>query len=283
MWEGRTVAKSSKRRRKFRRLAQGIAAVAVLITLVAFIGFLVLMSIPKPSTSVQRFRVWAYANLPIPYDMFEDDVWRPLGTPSEWRPRHHSADEVRMAVAVLTRNDPDFPKSWDRRVTTRWNKPVVTYRITLPGYPARFRSEVVRALTWGARQGGFTVAPAEPGSEPDIEVVMKEGNGAFASGSVDGPTGELYFANVKLGCCRLRALWEDMTQAFGPLADRADARSLYSNTDAGLIYPSNFDAWVFCLLYSLPPRSTSAAIRAKAAELETTRPERCPVLPAPSP
>lgn len=276
------MATSSRRRRKIRRVAGRITGIVMFAAALTLIAFLLLMTIPHPAPAVQRFRLWSYRNLPIPKDVSGDD-WLTVGGPSAWKPQHHSRTELRMAVGVLTRNDPDFPNAVPGGTTLRWDKRVVTYRITLPHYPLRYRSEVVRALEWAALQGGFAVAPAAPGADSDIEVVTKRGDGAFVRAAPDYRTGALYGVRVQLGCCRLRALWEDMTQAFGPLADRADARSLYSNIDEGLIYPPDFDAWVFCLLYSLPPRSSPAELRAKAAELEATRPQRCPVHPPNNP
>ncbi len=64
---------------------------------------------------------------------------------------------------------------------------------------------------------------------------------------------------MSLGCCRRRPLWEDILQSFGPLGDRADQRSVFSQ-DLTRELPSCFDAAVIRTLYSLPPGSDAEAV-----------------------
>lgn len=149
-----------------------------------------------------------------------------------------------MAVAVLTQPDSGLAGS-----TVRWPPPGVTYRLQLDGYPDSYLAEVRAAFAWAARHTRLLVVESD--SAASIEVVKQRGAGAHTTVWI-GADDEITSARVELGCCRPRAAWEDLLQSFGPLGDRADRRSIFSD-DQTLVRPQAFDAWVMRALYSLPP------------------------------
>lgn len=155
-----------------------------------------------------------------------------------------------MAVSVLT--EPDVGSGG---FTMRWEGSDVTFRVRLPGYPARYVAKVRNALRWGGQIAGLKMVETE--DVADIEVVPRSGNGALVS-AWTGHRGQILHVLFELGCCRLRPLWEDSLQSFGPMGDRADERSVFSQ-DSRRLVPSKFDAWVLRSLYSMPSGSSAAA------------------------
>lgn len=172
--------------------------------------------------------------------------------PGAWQGFTPSPAELEAAVAVLTA--PDHGRA---AFTTRYPGPVVRYRLELAGYPASFVDDARAALAWVATQTGLTVV--ETTGEAEIVVVPKADRGAWTVTSYDG--GTLTHSRVELGCCRPRAAWEDLAQAFGPTGDRAGSYSVFSNTQTRVL-PSAFDAWVLHWLYQLPPGAAPATVRA---------------------
>ena len=164
--------------------------------------------------------------------------------------------DVRMAVEVLTR-----PDNGPAGRTVRWAGPTVTYRITLGAYPPDFVDEVRTALSWASAVTGLDLQ--EVAGPAQLEVVQKDGNGAFTSGTL-GEDWSLTSVRVELGCCRVRPVWEDVLQAFGPFGDRADGRSIFSQSRTRDL-PSDFDAWLLRALYQVPegssPGEVSEALR----------------------
>lgn len=165
--------------------------------------------------------------------------------------------DIPMAVAVLTQ-----PDSGGGGTTMRWAGPQVTYNISLPGYPAAYVTKARQVLRWGGGLVGLQMV--EVRGPAQIEVVPKAGNGANVTADLSS-SGALEHVTFELGCCRDRAVWEDGLQALGPLGDRADARSVFSQ-DHTAVGPSRFDAWVLRGLYAVPPGS-SALLAAQALQL----------------
>jgi len=160
--------------------------------------------------------------------------------------------EVDMAVGILTQ--PDIGSS-DR--TLRFSGPIVTYQLDLPDYPDAYLAHVRAAFGYVGDLTG--VAVVEVTGPADVVVTPKPGTGARAS-AYPAPDGSLSRSTVSLGCCVVRAVWEDILQAFGPTGDKADGRSIFTN-NLERTYPSRFDAWVLWMLYTQPPGSTPEQLR----------------------
>jgi hypothetical protein len=64
--------------------------------------------------------------------------------------------------------------------------------------------------------------------------------------------GSLHSANVDFGCCTLYRVTEELAQILGPIADSADARSIFS-LERTQLTPSASDAWVDRGLYRVNP------------------------------
>jgi hypothetical protein len=158
-----------------------------------------------------------------------------------------------QAVAVLTRPD-DGPSGQAHR----WDPPngVVTYSIGVP-----YEHDLIRrAFAWDSAVTGLRFV--ETSGDADITILSENDNGAYTVASVDG--GRIFRATVQLGCvpaCRVRPLWEDLTEVVGPMGDHASgAWSLFSS-DKTLETPTAFDAWLIHALYSLPPGATADQLR----------------------
>ena len=96
----------------------------------------------------------------------------------------------------------------------------------------------------------------------DVTVVTGPGSGAHVTVSRNA-TGSIISAEIRMGCCRLRPAWEDVLQSFGPLGDRADGRSLFSQ-DLNRERPGCFDLAVIRTLYTLPAGSRREAVESEA-------------------
>ena len=183
----------------------------------------------------------------------------PGTTAAEWSqapddtPTTRGADDVAMATDVLTR-----PDRGTAGVTVRWAGPRVTYRLHLDTYPAAYRQLVRDVMAYAARHTGLEVV--ETDGPAQIEVWPRAGNGAHVEATIDA-SNHLVAVRFELGCCRSRAAWEDGLQAFGPLGDHADSRSVFTN-DQSALRPGSFDAWVLGTLYRLPAGSTPDQVRA---------------------
>ncbi len=162
------------------------------------------------------------------------------------------ADPAGTAVRVLT--EPDLGRTGR---TLRWRGPVVRVGIDLPGYPAWFIADAASTLEWIASATGLEVALVEA-NHAELLVVPGRGQGAEVRVRIDA--GAITSAVVRVGCCRRRALREDLLQAFGPLGDHAPPPSLFSN-DVDAETPTAFDRWVLAILYRLPPDSSATAVR----------------------
>ncbi len=136
----------------------------------------------------------------------------------------------------------------------RWSGPQVTYRVGA-GYPAGYLATIRSAFAFAADHTGLTVT--ETDGAADIEVVALPGGNAHTTlwphrdGSLDRVV-------VELGCCRDRAAWEDILQAFGPAGDRGPVGTLFSN-DLTATTPGPFEACVLRALYDRPPGSPAVA------------------------
>jgi Protein of unknown function (DUF2927) len=159
-----------------------------------------------------------------------------------------------QATAVLTRPDEGVSGH-----TYRWDPPngVVSYHIEVP-----YERELIRrAFAWDSAVTGLTFAETQGAA--DIVIASENDNGAYTVASVDG--GRIFHATVQIGCvpsCRLRPLWEDLTQVTGPMGDRASGQWSLFSSDKTLETPTAFDAWVIHTLYSLPPGATVDQVRA---------------------
>ena len=162
------------------------------------------------------------------------------------------ADPAGTAVRVLT--EPDIGPTGR---TLRWRGPVVRVGLDLPGYPAWFIADAASTLEWIASATGLKVALVEA---DQAELLVVPGPGQGAEVRVRIHTGAITSAMIRVGCCRRRALREDLLQAFGPLGDHAPPPSLFSN-DVDAETPTAFDRWVLAILYRLPPDSSAAAVR----------------------
>jgi len=159
--------------------------------------------------------------------------------------------DVEQLVAVLTE-----PDRGPAGVTTRWTSQTVFYRLELDGYPLWYVAEVHAAFAWGAAVSGLHVVPTA--GPADVPVRRAPGSGAQVVASIHSD-GSLASVDVSLGCCRRRPLWEDVLQSFGPLGDRADQRSVFSQ-DLTRELPSCFDAAVIRTLYTLQLGADAAAV-----------------------
>jgi hypothetical protein len=164
---------------------------------------------------------------------------------------------VEQLVAVLTE-----PDRGPAGATTRWTSQTVTYRLELDGYPLWYVAEVHAAFAWGATVSGLHVVPTA--GPADVTVRRGPGSGAQVVASLHSD-GSLASVDVSLGCCRRRPLWEDTLQSFGPLGDRADQRSVFSQ-DLTRELPSCFDAAVIRTLYSLPVAAPAASVAPAGAQ-----------------
>lgn len=220
-----------------------LTSLGVLIWIVAS-----LLSISVPGSMAGRRAVVEL----IPH--LESTLNTPVTSIGEWTDQNdHPPTELAMAVAVLT--EPDVGPSG---ATQRFAGPVVHYRLELESMPDWYRAEVYTVLAWVARQTGLTIT--ETTGTADLVVSRKNGNGAHAQVVGDGH-GTILSAHVWLGCCWRRAAWEDLAQAFGPLGDRADNRSVFSQSSDQL-RGSGFDAWVLHELYQLPPGTNAGTLSA---------------------
>lgn len=170
---------------------------------------------------------------------------------SNAEPTAFDSDGINQAVAVLT-----MPDEGRGGGTYRWTKNTVTFQLA-GTWPEPYEAIIRDAFAWTANATGLDVK--EVTGQADITVVNKAGTGAYVYGRPNG--WELADVTVELGCCRERAAREDIAQAFGPLGDRADSRSVFSQ-DHSRTHPSDFDAWILQSLYQLPAGSNPAAVRA---------------------
>jgi hypothetical protein len=164
--------------------------------------------------------------------------------------------DVEQLVAVLTE-----PDRGPAGATTRWTSQTLTYRLELDGYPLWYVAEVHAAIAWGAAVSGLHVVPTV--GPADVIVRRGPGSGAQVVAALH-TDGSLASVDVSLGCCRRRPLWEDILQSFGPLGDRADRRSVFSQ-DLTRELPSCFDAAVIRTLYSLPSGGARDQVAAAAS------------------
>jgi hypothetical protein len=165
--------------------------------------------------------------------------------------------DVEQLVAVLTE-----PDRGPAGATTRWTSQTLTYRLELDGYPLWYVAEAHAAFAWGAAVSGLHVVPT--GGPADVIVRRGPGSGAQVVAALH-TDGSLASVDVSLGCCRRRPLWEDILQSFGPLGDRADQRSVFSQ-DLTRELPSCFDAAVIRTLYSLPVAALTASVAPAGAQ-----------------
>jgi hypothetical protein len=164
----------------------------------------------------------------------------------------HPADPVATVVRVLT--EPDVGPGGS---TVRWPGPRVRVRFDLSSYPESFTADGRAALRWAAAVTGLEVVVVASG---EADLVVTPGPGRGATARVRAADGVILGAVVHVGCCRRRALWEDLLQAFGPLGDHAPAGSLFSQ-DLSAESPASFDQWALEILYALAPASDAAAVR----------------------
>lgn len=165
-----------------------------------------------------------------------------------------SAEEIDMAIAVLTQ-----PDSGAVGGTNRWAQSSVTYSLdAISHYPIDYLTQVRSAFSFAATATGLEVR--EVHGSADVTVTAKSGNGAYTTADVSG--GRIHSVILQLGCCRARPVWEDVLQAFGPMGDHADSRSVFSQ-DHTLQQASEFDAWVLHVLYANPPGTRADALRSQ--------------------
>lgn len=163
-------------------------------------------------------------------------------------------------VAVLT-----HPDEGAGGVTYRWARPAVTYQLELGGYPAEYVDVVRAAFATGGAWSGIAIRQVSSGG--DIVVERSRGNGATLAYWPDD-SHAITRAHIRLGCCRPRAAWEDVLQAFGPAGDRARS-GLFSQDVEGAQAPGPFEECVVRTLYRFPPGTTRARLYAVPPE------ERC--------
>jgi hypothetical protein len=183
------------------------------------------------------------------------------GLPADLARGDGPGDPVGTVVRVLT-----APDIGEGGATLRWRRPQVRVRFDLAGYPAWFIADGVATLQWAAEVTGLAVVVVDSG-EADLVVAPRGDRGALVR--VRSSHGEIIAAEVEVGCCRPRALREDLLQAFGPLGDHAPRGSLFSQ-DLSAEDPSPFDRWALEVLYALPPGSSAAAVR-RCSELTALR------------
>jgi hypothetical protein len=184
-----------------------------------------------------------------------------VGWPAELGSSDQPGDPVGTLVRVLTE-----PEIGEGGATLRWRGPRVRVRFDLADYPAWFIADGVATLQWAAEVTGISVVVIDSG-EAELVVVPRGDRGALVR--VRSLHGEIIAAEVEVGCCRRRALREDLLQAFGPLGDHAPTGSLFSQ-DLKAETPSPFDRWALEVLYALPPGSSAAAVR-RCSELAALR------------
>lgn len=160
--------------------------------------------------------------------------------------------EVDMAVAILTQPDIGV-----RSTTVRFTGPIVTYRLELPDYPGDYLAHVRAAFGYAGAITGLSVIEVD--GPADIVLTPQPTSSALAS-LFPAADGSLARSTVKLGCCLVRPVWEDVLQAFGPIGDRSDGRSIFSQAFERS-FPSRFDAWVLWMLYTQPSDSTPDELR----------------------
>lgn len=156
-------------------------------------------------------------------------------------------------VAVVTSTD-----QGSQGPTYRWDQPVVTYRLELGGYPARYQRLVRKAFAYGADRTGVRVV--EVTGDADIDVTTQDGNGARVE-AWPRDDGSIDHVHLQLGCCRARPVWEDVLQSFGPLGDRAPS-GLFSDNITSATRPGPFEDCVLAVLYRFPPGTTAARLHA---------------------
>jgi len=139
-------------------------------------------------------------------------------------------------------------------------------RFDLYGYPDWFVDDGAATLGWAAEVTGLEVMVVDSGPA-DLTVVPGPGSGATVR--IYASAGSIRSAVVEVGCCRVRALREDLLQAFGPMGDHAATGSLFSQ-DLSAVAPSDFDRWTLQILYALEPGSDAAEVR-RCAEASVSR------------
>jgi len=175
-----------------------------------------------------------------------------VGWSAELGSSDQPGDPVETVVQVLTQPDVGAGGS-----TVRWPGPRVRVRFELSSYPEWFAADGRATLQWAAAVTGLDVVAVDSG---DADLVVTPGPGQGATVRVRAADGMILGAVVEVGCCRRRALREDLLQAFGPLGDHAPTGSLFSQ-DLSAETPSPFDRWALEVLYALPPGSSAAAVR----------------------
>lgn len=188
--------------------------------------------------------------------------------------------DIDMATTVLTTTEhgPDFGYS------LRWAGPTVTYSLT-PGadWNESFLVTVRGAIAWAEANTGLDFVEVPAGSIDQIRVTSWAGEGGNVH-VYDNADGSLRSANVEFGCCSIHTATEELAQMLGPIADSADARSIFS-LERTQLTPSAWDAWVVRALYRVHPGATPAelavALNAEPAPAATLdprcdEPTRCP-------
>jgi hypothetical protein len=168
--------------------------------------------------------------------------------------------DIDMAVTTLTTTEhgPNLGHS------LRWAGPTVTYSLT-PGadWDAAFLSTVHDAILWAETNTGldFVEQPAHSGEQ--ITITSRTKVGGYTTVNY-GAGGSLSSAKVEFGCCSTHSATEELAQMLGPIADSADARSIFS-LERTQLTPSAWDAWVIRGLYRVHPGATPAELAASLA------------------
>lgn len=176
------------------------------------------------------------------------------------------SSDIDMALEVLTRAD-----EGGRQGSHRWDQKSVKIHISLPNYPDRLHQELSEVLAWITSNTGVQFTQVDDPVNADLTVASTGSNGGHVQVTLNGA--RIVHAEVLLGCCRIRPVWEELTQAMGPLGDRADGRSLFSQDQRLPERATMFDAWVLTALYGAPVGADESQLRS-ALEVAAEGPVR---------
>ncbi len=222
---------------------------------------------PASANAPRRPRPWELTIEVVAVAVLAAACWSPRSTQegeptaSEPEPPGEVLD-VEMALAVMTRPD-SGPLG---EAAHRWDQADIKVFVDLPGFPSDLLGEVSAAMSWVSESSGVRFHTAATAAEADMRITEIQSNGGQVRVTVDGFRIEA--AEVQLGCCRVRPVWEEISQAMGPLGDRADGRSLFSQDVASAQRGTTFDEWVLRSLYAAP---LGANIRELRSSLESHR------------
>jgi hypothetical protein len=170
-------------------------------------------------------------------------------------PTMEAGVDIDMAVVALTTTEHGPSAGY----SLRWAGPTVTYSLT-PGtdWSESFLVTVNDAIAWAEANTGLDFVEVPDGSSEQISISGRAEIGGYTT-LYDNGDGTLRSAYVEFGCCSTHSATEELAQMLGPIADSADARSIFS-LERTQLTPSAWDAWLVRGLYRVHPGATPAEL-----------------------